>query len=129
MIATSHGSTVSLPMPVPGLYPISRLRTREKTIAVQSPRNAPKTIEFSPKTHPARPSPDLRRPTPTIQKVLKQSQPPLKRRTPTKNYIFHPDITMLYRPPGAKTPLHRTTQPTLAREPAPHRPPSPSRLR
>src|SRR5216117_679294 len=105
MIATSHGSTVSLPMPVPGLYPISRLRTREKTIAVQSPRNAPKTIEFSPKTHPARPSPDLRRPTPIIQKVLKTSQSSLKRRSPTKNYIFHPEISMLYRPPrGWKKP-------------------------
>src|SRR5213592_3110489 len=108
MIATSHGSTVSLPMPVPGLYPISRLRTREKTIAVKSPRNAPKTIEFSPKTHPARPSPDLRRPTPIIQKVLKTSQSSLKRRSPTKNYIFHPEISMLYRPPRGVEKTHDT---------------------
>src|SRR6266571_5255736 len=101
-MVTSHGSTVSLPMPVPGLYPISRLRTREKTIAVQSPRNAPKTIESSPKTHPARPSPDLRRPTPIIQKVLITSQSSLKRRSKTKNYVSRPRLSMLYPPPGAE---------------------------
>src|SRR5207247_9383541 len=65
----------------------------------ESLRNAPKTIEFSPKIHPARPSPDLRRPTPIIQNVLKTSQSSPKRRSKTKNYISHPEISMLYRPP------------------------------
>src|SRR5437867_2715781 len=107
MIATSHGSTVSITIPDLTQYPISRLRPNHRRYPRESQKRS-KTIEFSPKTHPARPSPDLRRPTPIIQKVLKTSQSSLKRRSPTKNYIFHPEISMLYRPPGGgKNPRHR----------------------
>src|SRR6266487_4860780 len=100
MIATSHASTESLPIPVPGQYPISRLRTKESTIAIQSSGNAPKTVEFSPKKYPARPCSTYDALRQTYRKVPITSQSPPKRQSRTKNHVLRPEISMLYRPPG-----------------------------